>query len=576
MGIGKRLKKLPTVALGAKYSKYYRKNQVDPFTIFYSSHHGAGMLCGPYAIFRKMMESREFDRYDHVWQIDDPAECKQLKKEYGDWTNVSFVEKNSSGYFNALTRAKYIIVNNTLPFYFTKKPEQVYVNTWHGIPLKTLGYDVPDGKFTARNMTRNFLLTDYLISPCRFMTKIYLQSYKLGGIYTGKLIENGYPRNDLLFSTRRDDIIEKLINRGIAIDDKKKIILYAPTWKGASFDRADKDIARYDEFCDYLSEHIDTAQYQILIKPHPMVYKLLSEREKRSGRYIPQSIDTDELLSVTDVLVSDYSSIFFDFLLTDRPIIFYIPDMESYREYRGVYFGLHELPGPYSGDMGDIAEWINRAETLRGEYGSAYDKMKTWSCEFDDGNVAQKVIDAVFHSDESDCRIVTAEQSGGAAKKKMLVAGGSFAPGEHTEKVLQWLDGIDYDVYDVTLLIDDNGKCTDEILRVNDHVRVLCRNGLIPRGVISAFRAAAVNPERASTSQLLKMYRSDVIKRNYRRILGESRFDIVANFAGDCFEQALTTYNAGQSEVISEKSFNGWAAAFENAHGEWKCEKVVL
>ena len=558
--------------LAAKYAGYYRRNKVNENRIFYSSHHGAGMLCGPYAFFRKLMESREFDFYDHVWQIDDPDECKQLKKEFGDWTNVRFVEKNSIGYFNALTSAKYIIVNNTLPFYFTKKPEQVYVNTWHGIPLKTLGYDVPDGKFTTRNMTRNFLLTDYLISPCRFMTGIYLESYKLGGIYTGKLIENGYPRNDLLFSTKRDDIIEKLQNRGIAVDDKRKIILYAPTWKGSSFDRADKDIARYDEFCDYLYEHIDTQAYQILIKPHPMVYKLLSKEEKNSGRYIPQSIDTDELLSVTDVLVSDYSSIFFDFLLTDRPIIFYIPDLESYREYRGVYFGLHELPGPYSGDMGDIAEWINRAGTLRGEYGSASDKMKTWSCEFDDGHVTQKVINAILHGDESDCRIVKDNPT----RKKLLVAGGSFAPGEHTEKILAWLSGIDYGQNDVTLLIEDGGKCTDEILRVNDSVRVLCRNGVIPRSMTCALRASMVNPDKVSTSRLLRIFNSSAIKKNYRRILGDCRFDVVANFAGDCFEQALTAYHAGQSEVISERNFAAWVAAFESAHGEWKCRKIVL
>ena len=573
MGLGKLIKKLPTVALGARYAKYYRKNHVDEYTIFYSSHQGAGMVCGPYAIFRSLMKSRDFDRYDHVWQINDPAERKQLQKEFGDWTNVIFVEKNSPGYFNALTSAKYIVINSTLPFYFTKKPEQVFVNTWHGIPLKTLGYDVPNGKFTTRNMTRNFLLTDFLISPCRFMTKIYLESYKLGGLYTGKLIENGYPRNDLLFDTKRDDIVEKLINRGIPVDDKRKIILYAPTWKGSSFDRADMDIARYDEFCDFLSEHIDTKKYQILIKPHPMVYKLLSDREKRSGRYIPQSIDTDELMSVTDVLVSDYSSIFFDFLLTDRPIIFYIPDLESYREYRGVYFGLHELPGPYSGDMGDIAEWINRAETLRSEYGSAYEKMKTWSCEFDDGKVSQKVVDGVFHNESDAYRVVEPDNS---SKKKILVAGGRFAPGEHTEKILAWLDGIDYTRNDVTLLIDDGGKCTDEIMRVNDNVRVLCRNGLIPRSMIQALRAALVNPDSVGTSTLIKMQNSEVFRRNYRRCLGDSRFDTVVNFASDCWEQALTAYNAGQSEVVSEKNFNGWIAAFEKAHGDWKCEKMVL
>ena len=135
---------------------------------------------------------------------------------------------------------------------------------------------------------------------------------------------------------------------------------------------------------------------------------------------------------------------------------------------------------------------------------------------------------------------------------------------------------MDYSQNDVTLLIEDSGKCTDEIMRVRSDVRVLCRNGLIPRSLPAAILAEMTNPDRASTSRLLKLFDSDVIRNNYRRILGECRFDVVANFAGDCYEQALTAYHAGQSEVISEKSFNGWAAAFEKAHGEWKCEKIVL
>ena len=189
MGIVGKIRKmtgsLATILLGAKYVSCYKKNTVCKDTIFYSAHQGAGMICGPYAIFRQLMESGDFRKYRHIWQINDSNERALLQKEYADFENITFVGKNSGGYFKALASAGYLVINNTLPFYFTKKPEQVYVNTWHGIPLKTLGYDIPDGKYTARNMTRNFLQADYLISPCRFMTRIYLDSYKLGGIYTG-------------------------------------------------------------------------------------------------------------------------------------------------------------------------------------------------------------------------------------------------------------------------------------------------------------------------------------------------------------------------------------------------------
>ena len=567
----KSLGKCATKALGAKYVSHYNKNEINENMIFYTSHQGAGMVCSPYAIFTALMKSDEFDDYEHVWQINDPREREILRKEYSGCRNVRFVEKNSAGYFDALTSAKYIISNNTLQFYFTKKPGQIYVNTWHGIPLKTLGYDIPDGKYTTRNMTRNFLMSDYIVSPCRFTTKMFKESYKLEGLYSGKMTECGYPRNDLIFSTERDNIIDKLSAHGTIIDESKQIILYAPTWKGTSFERAENDVVHYDEFCDYLSEHIDMEKYQILIKPHPMVYKQLSKEDRESGRYVSQCIDTDELLSITDILVSDYSSIFFDFLLTDRPIIFYIPDVESYKEYRGVYFGLEELPGPYSCDMGDIAEWINDIDAVKQNSAETYNKMKSWACEFDDGNASQKIIDAIFHGDDSQCRMVTDFLTG---KKKILAVCGGFEPCERTERILKWLDGVDYQNNDVTVMIEDDGKCTDEILRINDNVRVMCRCGIILKSAGEAFKGVPKNPGKLSGEKLIALSKSDVYRLNYLRYFGGSTFDEVVNFADDVPEQAFTAYNAGQSVIGSEEGCAEWIAAFEETQSDWEVQKI--
>ncbi len=567
----KSLGKCATWALGAKYLSHYQKNEINKNMIFYTSHQGAGMLCSPYAMFATMMKSDEFQNYEHIWQINDPKERALLEAEYSGCDNVRFVCKNSAEHFDALTSAKYIISNNTLPFYFVKKPGQIYVNTWHGIPLKTLGYDIPDGKYTTRNMTRNFLLSDYIVSPCRFTTKMFKESYKLEGLYSGKMTECGYPRNDLIFSSDRNFVIDKLAAHGTVIDESKQIILYAPTWKGTSFERAENDIARYDEFCDYLSEHIDTEKYQILIKPHPMVYKLLSEEDKASGKYVSQCIDTNELLSITDILVSDYSSIFFDYLLTDRPILFYIPDVESYKEYRGVYFGLDELPGPYSCDMGDIAGWINDIDTVKQNSAKAYNKMKAWACEFDDGNASQNIINAIFHGDDSQCRMVNDFSQG---KRKILAACGRFEPCERTERILDWLNGIDYANNDVTVMIDDDGKCTDEILRVNDNVRVMCRCGMMLKSFADVLKGLPKDLNKSNGDKLRNLSRHKIYKLNYLRYFGDSSFDEVINFAEDSPEQAFTAYNAQQSVICSESDCAEWITAFEEAQNNWEVRKI--
>lgn len=539
-----------TVALGAQYVRYYQKNAVKENVIFYCSHYGSGMLCSPYAIFRALMQSEDFANYEHIWQINDPQERALLAEEYATYDNVKFVGKNSAGYFDAITSAKYLIINVTLPFYFTKKPEQVFVNTWHGIPLKTLGYDTPDGKYSVRNTMHNFLQTDYIISPCRFTTKIFLDSYKLRGIYGGKLTECGHPRNDLILHTDREYVIEKLAKRGTAIDSGKQIILYAPTWKGAGgdVDKAENDIARYDEFCDYLIHHIDTSKYQILIKPHPAVYKQLSKEERASGKYISQCVDTDELLSITDVLVSDYSSLFFDFLLTDRPIIFYIPDVDSYLEQRGVYFGLDELPGPYSCDMGDIADWINEAEALRERHAVTYDNMKAWACEFDDGAASRRVIDAVFHGEETNSRLV---EDIATDKKKLLVNGGSFAMNGVTTTLLTLLNLIDYEKYDITLLIVDDERSMPNIMQVNDNVRVLCRCGQIPFSVSELWQHRRIIKHGIDDELYQKLLKSGAYWRNYTRCFGNSQFDAVIDYSGYGVTQPLTLMQCeGATRII--------------------------
>ena len=109
------------------------------------------------------------------------------------------------------------------------------MDTWHGIPLKTIGFDIPAGKVSAGNTVRNFLAADYLIAPNHFMTEIYENAFKMKNLYPGKILEIGQPRNDSYFHTDREAIFKKLQMAGVEADLKKKLILYAPTWKGSRY-----------------------------------------------------------------------------------------------------------------------------------------------------------------------------------------------------------------------------------------------------------------------------------------------------------------------------------------------------
>ena len=304
---GKKTKKWRTY-----YPQYHQQEKLEEDWIFYESHDGIGMLCNPYAIFRAFLGMPEFEKYIHIWVIDNDEEMQLLLEEYKDYKNVFFIHYCNRAYAYFLAKAKYLINNTSFPFVFSKREGQIYLNTWHSITVKTLGYDTPDGNRVVKNMIRNFLMSDYIISPNAFMTKIFEESFRLTNVFEGKYIQEGYPRNDLTIHAQREYILKKLEQHGTKITPNKKVILYAPTWSGNAANQPIINMSKYTDLYEYLSSHIDTQEYQILIKPHHVVYRRLSQEEKDSGYYISYAIDTNELLSIVDILVTDYSSMNLD------------------------------------------------------------------------------------------------------------------------------------------------------------------------------------------------------------------------------------------------------------------------
>ena len=261
--------------------------------------------------------------------------------------------------------------------------------------MKALGYDMPNGNTETGNVIRNLLQADYIISANEFLTEKYLDAFKLRGLYTGKIVEQGYPRLDILDEKSRDRVLEKLARHNVNVDPKKEILLYAPTWRGETYDNADADVKHYFDFKAALEKKIDTDRYQILIKVHQRIYELAKDKLKEDF-FVPAQIDADEILSVTDILISDFSSIYFDFLKTGRPILFYIEDIEKYRSERGLYLGLDELPGPYTDSLDKLCGMIGDIESISKNYSTKYENIKNWSTFSDDGDISGRTLDIIF------------------------------------------------------------------------------------------------------------------------------------------------------------------------------------
>ena len=499
----------------------YRSYPINETSIVYESFRGIGMTCNPYALFLELLNGS--NPYKHIWLIGNHDELLRLKDEYKEHSNVVFVLRDQAAdVAMAIATSKYLVQNNSLPHYFAKREEQIVISTWHGIALKKIGYDAAGGGINAPtgNVVRSFLQSDYILSPNKFMTDVLKKSFKLQGLYNGKIVQEGYPRTDLISKTGRDEISRKLARRGIKIEPGKKIILYAPTWRGGSPETVQNTARDFAVFFDTLRENISTNFHQILIKPHYLVYNKLEEKEKEGGSYIPAGVDATELLSLVDILITDYSSISFDFLITDRPILFYLPDVEKYEKLQGLNFRPEELPGPFTDDLFDLCKLIREIDTV--DF-SNHAKTKAWACKHDDGNVSKKIIDIIFN-----CTVGHNVFSISGDKTRLLFYQGIMKTGGVPESFFSLVSYLDYDKFDVTVYCK-NDVYLQNANRITDKSRVLVRVGTCLASVEDHYKLHHMFVHGFGT------YDEDVNKTlltEFIRCFGSSNFDYVIDFSG--------------------------------------------
>lgn len=390
-----KLKKIVGGAIRIGYKCIYRFIPIHDQMVMFISFHGRGYSDNPRAIYEEMRRDERFKDYTYVWAI------KHHKKKDIQIDGAKVIEYFSLSYFFHLSRAKYWVFNCKMPGYIRKKPEQIYLQTWHGTPLKRLAHDIHvadqttfyRSQMSADEMYKTYDVDvaryDYMISPNHFCTKVFQSAFQID---RDRLIETGYPRNDRLINAKKEDAEKIKQTLGIPLD--KKVVLYAPTWrdnqyvtKGYTF-RLEADFKKWKEVLG--------SEYVVIFKPHYLIIN--EQKDDPSLNHFLYSIDADKDISslylIADILVTDYSSVFFDFSVLKRPIYFYMYDIDSYREeLRGFYIDIYkDLPGKiYEKEeamLKDIAAGIY-------DYGKL-EEFHAYFNEHEDGKASKRVIDIVF------------------------------------------------------------------------------------------------------------------------------------------------------------------------------------
>lgn len=348
----------------------YRAAKDEPLNaVFFESFYGQNASCNPLAIDRAIARLRpDVARY---WSVTDASVSVP--------SGATALIEGSSEWWRIRGSARLLVVNDWLRKRLRKRRYQTVLQTWHGTMLKKLALSrVRLGLRSAIATLRERRRWDILLAQNPYSRGVFRRAYA----FTGSVWEEGYPRDDVLVSGDAAAIRDRLgISPGVTV------LLYAPTWRDDRPNHVDHlDVAR---FAELLGD-----EYVTLIRGHSRT--LLPGEDVRAPNVLDVTgyPDVSELFLVADALITDYSSVMFDFTVTGKPVYFFTPDLDHYREkLRGFYFDLIPVaPGPVVTTVAELAALVRDRDNVRRQF---TEKYRAWRERFnprDDGHSADRVV----------------------------------------------------------------------------------------------------------------------------------------------------------------------------------------
>jgi len=322
----------------------------------------------------------------------------------------------------ALESADLVVSNDCLSFDWAKRPDAVYLQTWHGTPLKRMFRDAlwtPEGQ--VDRMAADVARWDVLLSPNHASTPVLRSAFG----FEGRVAATGYPRNDVLLAPDRDHRRARVRAR-LGIRDGVTAVLYTPTWRDDAVfdpDRPNFELQLdVEEFAARLGpDHV------LLVRAHSMVSDGLEPAEGMVD--VSGHPDVAELYLAADVMVTDYSSTMFDFALTGKPMLFFTYDLEDYRDrLRGFYVELADIaPGPLLSTSTEVVDALADLDRVTAEHADAYARFRATYCHLEDGRSTDRVLGLLADLLSPGLRALTATTARATRARAMTIRGDHHA-----------------------------------------------------------------------------------------------------------------------------------------------------
>jgi CDP-glycerol glycerophosphotransferase len=364
------------------------REPVDPDLAVFGAYWYRGYSCNPRAIYEKAREL--VPGFHGVWVVK-PEGVESLPP------GVEHVQPGTPEYWDAIARARWLVNNVNFPNHLVKREGTTHVMTHHGTPLKRMGLDLRHNPGAGERIDFDALMRrvarwDFSVSQNAFTTEQWERTYP--GDYES--LDVGYPRNDVLAAAQPGDVARA--RERLGLEPGRRAVLYAPTHREWEKEYSPKlDLAA---LADGLGpDYVIMARLHYFYGADPHLSEL-----HRQGRVVDVAAhpSVEELCLAADALVTDYSSIMFDYAVLDRPIVIHAPDWDEYRSRRGTYFDLMaEPPGAIARNEPELIEAFRSGEAFGAEAQAARSAFRARFCSLDDGHAAERVVRRVWLDEDA-------------------------------------------------------------------------------------------------------------------------------------------------------------------------------
>ena len=496
------------------YYRYYKKLGIEKNTVLIESFHGKDIVGHLYYVMQALIGNNS--RLTIYLAAQNPQKIRAfllMKNIRG----VRVVKHLSRDYLRLLASAEYLLNDVTFYDFFIKKSGQKYINFWHGTPLKTLGTHM-DEITAGANAQRNFYMANKIIVNNEFTSKVLADSHGLNGIYQGKMVVGPSPRNSVLLNKQKREEVRQQLKL-----EHKKIVFYMPTWRGTLSNVAD-DSQKILTDLRYLSGQLKDDECFFVKFHHLQTGIDLSEFHNIF--LMPDEYELYEFLTAVDILVTDYSSVMYDFVLANRKIILYTYDKEVYFSTRGVYDCIDRYPFVKVDHVHDLLTEIQKQEDVD------YSEMINEFCPVDVENGTQIICDYIFKEQSHE---LIQESTLLNEKKTAFILGGGFWDNGVTTSLLNTFDNIDLDKRNYVVLLGQKQLKKEYEFRVRNLSKKIIFYPFpeqLVAGALDRFLYLAYIKFEWFDGKWIRKRVAAIVKDDYHRIVGGLKVNHVVHFTG--------------------------------------------